>query len=67
MVRACSDAFVGKVSASEDTIVIGDFDCEFSDRTIFKLPATVSAADGTLNPVVADNYFGQLTTTLLAR
>ena len=51
MAHACSDAYVGKVPASEDTIVIGDFSCEFSDRTIFKLTPAVLAADGTLKPV----------------
>ena len=51
MAHACSDAYVGKVPASEDTITIGDFGCEFSDRTIFKLTPTVLAADGTLKPV----------------
>ncbi len=48
---ACSDAYVGKVPASEESIVIGDFGCTFPERTIFKLTPTVLAADGTLEPV----------------
>ena len=51
MAHSCSDAYAEKVPASEDTIVIGDFSCEFSDRTIFKLTPAVLAADGTLKPV----------------
>ena len=51
MAHACSDAYVGKVPSSEDNIVIGDFRCEFAERTIFKLTPAVLAASGTLKPV----------------
>ena len=51
MAHACSDAYVGKLSASADSIVIGDFGCAFPERTVFKLTPAVLAADGTLKPV----------------
>ena len=51
MAHACSDAYVGKLSASDDSIVIGDFGCAFPERTIFKLTPAVLATDGTLKPV----------------
>lgn len=49
--QACGDAYVGKTTSSEESVVIGDFGCEFPERTIFKLSTAVLATDGTLKPV----------------
>lgn len=48
--HACDDALVASGADSETWVVIGDFGCVFSEKTIFKLNSKRLAADGTREP-----------------